>query len=228
MTFKHVKHEFPSLIRETSDDGQRVYLTPNGKSYPSVTTVIKDHNKKSIDSWKARVGESAANAISKNATDRGTAVHEAIEALLHNYPTSDFTDNMMPHAKSVFLTIKKDLIERLDEVHGVEQALFSHKLRLAGTADCIGKYDDQLSIIDFKTALKLKKKEYLKGYYMQLTAYAFMFQELTGIEIKQGVIVIGVDNEPQAQVFKLSRSEFTPHLISLMSWRDKYEAREAA
>lgn len=226
MTFKHVKHQFPSLIKETAIDGQRVYTTPNGKRYPSVTTVIADHNKEGIDKWKARVGHSVANQIANKASSRGDVVHEALEAYLQNYPTSDFTSKMMPHEKSVYVAMKRDVEAHITEVHGMEQPLFSHKLRLAGTTDFVGRYDDIMSIVDFKTSLRLKKLKYVQGYFMQLTAYAFMFQEMTGIEIKQGVILIGVDGETEAQVIKLPRVEFSPHFKNLISWRDKYEERQ--
>jgi genome maintenance exonuclease 1 len=228
VNFKHVKHVFPSLLKETAEDGQRIYVTPDGKRYPSVTTVIADHNKESIDKWKNRIGHAEAKAIATHASNRGDVVHEALEALLLNYPTSDFTKSMMPHAKAVFVNMKRDIEEHITEVHGIEQPLFSHKLRLAGTTDFVGKYDNQMSIVDFKTALRLKKLKYLDGYFMQLTAYAFMFQEMTGIEIKQGVILIGVDGETSAQVFKLPRADFSPHFKSLISWRDKYEEKKAA
>lgn len=228
MSFLHVKHDFPSLLKETAEDGSRVYLTPDGKRYPSVTTVIAPHNKEAIDRWKARIGQAKADKITKNSSDRGDAVHECIEALLSNYPTGDFLKTMMPHAKAVYLNMKTELERRVTEVHGIEQSLFSHKLRLAGTTDCIAKYDNLLSIVDFKTALRLKKKEYVHGYFMQLTAYAFMFEEMTGQRIEQGVILIGVDKETFAQTFRLPRDKFGPYLKDLISWRDKYELGEAA
>ena len=226
MSFQHVKHVFPSLIKETADDGQRVYTTPDGKRYPSVTTVIADHNREAIEKWKDRVGHAKANKIASNASSRGDVVHEALEAFLQNYPTAEFTKKMLPHAKAVYLNMKTDIEQHITEVHGIEQPLFSHKLRLAGTTDFVGKYDNLMSIVDFKTALRLKKLKYLDGYFMQLTAYAFMFQEMTGIRIEQGVILIGVDNETFAQTFKLPRVDFDPHFKNLVSWRDKYEQRE--
>lgn len=228
MSFVHVKHKFPSLLREETEDGSRVYCTPDGKRYPSVTTVIAPHNKDAIDRWKNRIGHAKAAKISKNSSERGDAVHEAIEALLNNYSTSEYMKTMMPHAKVVYLNMKKELEQRVSEIHGLEQPLFSHKLRLAGTTDCIANYDNLLSIVDFKTALRLKKTEYVQGYFMQLSAYAFMFEEMTGLRIEQGVILIGVDNETFAQTFKLPRAKFGPYLKEIVSWRDKYEQREAA
>lgn len=228
MAFVHVKHDYPTLIRETAEDGQRIYLTPDGKKYPSVTTILKDHNKEAIDKWKARVGEAEAKKITNKASTRGDAVHECIEAYLNNYPTSDFLKTMLPNAKSVYLNMRNELEKHVTEVHGIEQPLFSRKLRLAGTTDFVGKYDNLMSIVDMKTALRLKKKEYVQGYFMQLTAYAFMFQEMTGIKIEQGVILIGVDNETFAQTFRLPKTEFGKYLKDVISWRDKYEQREAA
>jgi hypothetical protein len=222
VTFVHVRHDFPDLLKETAEDGQRVYITPDGRRYPSVTTVIADHNKEGIDKWKARTGEAKANQIALKASSRGDVVHEALEAYLNNYSISEYVRSMMPHEKFVFLNMRNNIQKNVTEVHGIEQPLLSHKLKLAGTTDCIGKYDNLLSIIDFKTALRLKKEQYVQGYYMQLTAYAFMFQEMTGLKIEQGVIIIGVDSEPQAQIFKLPRAKFDPHFKNLISWRDKY------
>jgi genome maintenance exonuclease 1 len=228
VTFQHVDHKFPTLIKETAEDGQRVYETPDGKRYPSVTTVIADHNKEGIDRWKARVGHAKAKKISENTSSRGDIVHLALEAYLNNHSTAEIVKKMLPNAKAVYVTMKAEVERRLSVVHGLEQPLFSHKLRLAGTTDCIAEYDGKLSIVDFKTALRLKKKEYVQGYFMQLTAYAFMFQEMTGLKVEQGVILIGVDGETFAQTFRLPRADFDPHFKNLVSWRDKYERREAA
>jgi CRISPR/Cas system-associated exonuclease Cas4 (RecB family) len=222
-----VKHDFPTLIREDVN-GERIYSTPDGKKYPSVTTVIADHNKEAIDKWKARVGQKEAKRISENASTRGDIVHLALEALLNNHSTAEIVKEMMPHAKAVYLNMKTEVERRVSAVHGLEQPLFSHKLRMGGTTDCIAEYDNLLSIVDFKTSLRLKKKEWVHGYFMQLTAYAFMFQEMTGLKIEQGVILIGVDNETFAQTFRLPRAEFDPYFKDLVSWRDKYEKREAA
>lgn len=224
MTFQHVKHDFPSILREVNEDGSRLYLTPNGSKYPSVTTVIADHNKEAIDKWRKKVGVEKANSISRIASNRGDDVHEALEALLLNKPVP----SLFPHAKAVFVNMKQELVRRVSEVHGLEQPLFSHKLRLAGTTDCIARYDDKLSIVDFKTSLRLKKKEWVHGYFMQLVAYSYMFEEMTGLEIEQGIVLIGVDGCNFAQTFKLPKEEYGEYLLDLMSWRDKYEERVAA
>jgi len=61
--FNHILCELPKLKRVTSQDGTRVYETPTGKKYPSVTTVTGLLKKKAILEWRKRVGEEEANRI---------------------------------------------------------------------------------------------------------------------------------------------------------------------
>ena len=80
-------------------NGKRMYLTPEGFKFPSVTTVISNNAKKmaGIARWRARVGEEKANAKSARATGRGTKYHSIAEDYFNNnldlkkyskYPTS--------------------------------------------------------------------------------------------------------------------------------------------
>jgi len=85
---------------------------------------------------------------------------------------------------------------------------------MAGTVDCIGEYEGELSIIDFKTASKLKKEEWIQNYFIQATAYSIMFEELFNIKVPNIVIIIGVDHE-QPQIFKKKRKEYIKPLVNL-------------
>ena len=82
--FNHISHQFPKLLQENLD-GTRVYVTPSGNRYPSVTTVLADYGKEAILEWRKRVGDEKANEISRKATTRGTSVHKALEL----YPNTD-------------------------------------------------------------------------------------------------------------------------------------------
>ena len=113
----------------------------------------------------------------------------------------------------------KTYIDRIDNVHCLEQFLFSEHLRLAGQVDCIAEFDGRLSIIDFKTSAKLKRKSYIKNYFAQCAGYAIMFEERTGIPIDQSVIIIGVQDE-EPQLFVEQRDNYTDYLIEC---RDLYE-----
>lgn len=194
-TFIH--HDFGKLERIDSPEG-RLYKTPSGKAYPSVTTVTGLHSKQSIMEWRKKVGEEAANAISTRAANRGTRIHSLCESYLRGeICEADIFD------QEVFSSLKPQL-DLIDNIHALETPLFSHHLEVAGTVDCIAEYKGKLAIIDFKTSSKLKNRDWIHGYFMQTSAYAVMFEELTGIPIGRLVIIIGVDNE-EPQIFEEKR-----------------------
>jgi genome maintenance exonuclease 1 len=224
--FKHIHHEFPVMLKETAEDGQRLYTTPDGNRYPSVTTILKEHSREGIAKWRKKVGEKEANRISKKASVRGDSVHKVLEKHLRNEDISKA--NLMPEAKAVFHRMKKVVDLRVSEVHAIEAPLYSHTLRLAGTTDFVGLYDNFLSIVDYKTSLRPKKLAWVSGYFMQGVAYAKMWEEMIGKEIEQIVVLIGIDDTEFCQSFKLLAHEFRPYMNDLISYRDKYEQRLAA
>lgn len=203
--FNHIHHDFPELLQE-KEDGRRVYLTPTGEKYPSVTTVLSDYGKESLMEWRKKVGEEKANEISRKATTRGTSVHKALEMYLKNEDVS--IRDMLPNVKSLFFRMMHEIEQKVNNIHCLEQRLFSHELKLAGTVDCIAEYDGVLSVIDFKTSVRLKKKEQITNYFMQGVAYATMFTEITELPIEQIVILIGVDTANFCQTLKIKKEEF--------------------
>ena len=70
---------YTDLESITNTDGKRQYLTPEGNSYPSITTILSSKGNPAIEAWKKRVGEEEANRISTQASTRGTAVHNIFE-----------------------------------------------------------------------------------------------------------------------------------------------------
>lgn len=217
--FNHITHQFPKLLQENLD-GSRVYVTPNGDRYPSVTTVLADHGKDAILEWRKKVGEEKANEISRKATTRGTGVHKALELYLKNEDVS--TLEMMPNVKSLFVRMKQELDGKVNNIHCLEDKLFSHKLRLAGTVDCIAEHNGVLSVIDFKTSIRLKKKENIASYFMQGAAYATMFTELTSIPINQVIILIGVDTANFCQTLVVKGEELNSYKSQLQTYIDAY------
>jgi genome maintenance exonuclease 1 len=186
--------ELQDLQSETFPDGKRYYKLPDGTKLPSVTTVVGARKKKSIMEWRARVGEEEANRISKQATSRGTNVHTICENYLNNKP--DYMKGVMPDAVEYFLSIKPYL-NKINNIHYQEQALWSTTIGMAGRVDCIAEYEGELSIIDFKTSGKVKKKQDIQDYFWQTTAYALMYEELIGTPIDNLVIIMAVkDSDP--------------------------------
>lgn len=198
----------PILEQITEPSGSRVYATPDGSAYPSVTTVLGALPKEALDAWKARVGEAEAAKQSAQAARRGTTLHLATENYLNNQPV-DFAGNFMD--LQLFSSFKS-LLEPINNIHCQETRLYSHYLKMAGTVDCIAEYNGKLSIIDFKTSTRAKQHDWIHNYYMQCAAYAIMYEELTGIPVTQLVVLIAVeDSEPQ--VFIEKRNTWAKPLI---------------
>jgi len=185
------------LVSETTETG-RTYRTPSGKNYPSITTVLSSYNKKAFFEWRKRVGEEEANRIARKASSRGTKVHTVCEKYLLNEMTEVKMRSMMPDTKSLFLQLKPFMDEHIGKVYGLEQALYSDKLRLAGRCDCIAEWDGKISIVDYKTSSREKDEEGILNYFMQCSAYAEMFEEITGLPVEQIVVAMAVeDGNPQ-------------------------------
>jgi genome maintenance exonuclease 1 len=181
------------LQSETFPDGKRYYTLPDGTRLPSVTTVLGAQKKQAIMEWRKRVGEEVANQISGIATRRGTNVHTLCEQYLNN--ETGYMKGAMPDAVEMFLSIKP-FLNKINNIHYQEQALWSKQLGMAGRTDCIGEYDGVLSSIDFKTSKKVKSHEDIQDYFWQTTAYALMYEEMVGTPIDQLVIIMAVDNHP--------------------------------
>ena len=197
-------------------DGKRFYVTPDGNSYPSITTVLSLQNKPSLEKWKKDVGEKEAKRISKESMRIGTAVHQMAEFYLSNYIIK-----LKNEEKKIVDTFNRlrFLLGNINNIVGVEIPLFSDLLRVAGTTDCIAEYNGELSVIDFKTSRRPKKEEWIDDYYMQTFAYKLMFEEMTGIEIKQIVILVACVESFDVQVFKKpakDADEWLEKLVKIM------------
>ena len=225
MNFKHVGCDIDYDLETETINGKRFYKTPEGLLYPSVTTITSQHGKDKILEWRKRVGEEEANRISTRASNRGTKVHKICENYLNNEEDYARTNpahihKTMPDTIAMFKSLQPLLDEHVNNIHALEIPLYSHHLKVAGRVDCIAEYDGKLSIIDFKTSSKLKDESWIKGYFMQCSAYAVMYEERTGIPVSQIVIMIAVDSE-HPQVFIKKRNDYIKDFIS---YREAYDA----
>ena len=213
---KLVQHNLPTGRVYTAEDGS----IPD-EGYPSVTTVLSaDKSKKgSIDAWRKRVGDVEADKVMHRASSTGTAVHLVMEDfILDQKPQT----KPMPYVYEIANRLKKEIDGKIGKVRMVEGQLFSHYLRAAGTADLIAEFDGKLSIIDWKTSKWNKKSESISSYYMQLAAYAVMFEERTGIPVPQLVIVMSGTNpdSPFSKVFVEKRDDWIGKFIEVREMYD--------
>lgn len=201
-TFNYVPN-LPTLssIESIENESGRKYKLPNGDLVPSITTVLSYFKKHRIIEWRNRVGEKEANRISRQASSRGTKFHTLMEKYLENKPMNTIiTESTMPHMRQAF-SDALPVVNRIDNIHFVECALFSERIKLAGRTDVVAEFDNKLSIIDFKTSSKKKKEEWIQDYFVQATAYAIMYEELTKIHVPQIVIIMSSDGVPEPQLF---------------------------
>lgn len=190
--FNHIDLELPKLERETID-GVRYYKVSDGdqlKKLVSITSITSHINRQIFIDWRKKIGEDEANKITKAATSRGTDLHTLVENYLQN--TSELP-KVQPISTHLFRIAKSDL-DNIDNIHALEESMYSLELGIAGTVDCIAEYNGELAIIDFKTSKKPKPREWIDHYFVQCAAYACMLYELTGIIVKKFVIIMTCEN----------------------------------
>jgi len=187
------------IFAETQPNGIRHYTTPEGISYPSITTILGHRVKPYLVAWRKRLGDEAADAEMNRCAIRGTAVHEMAERFLNN--ETDFIKDYDPIHVKEFNQLKM-LLTRINNIRYQEVAMWSHTLHTAGRVDCIGECDGELSVIDFKTSNHNKTTDMIEDYYLQCTAYALMWYELTGELIENIVIMMSVENGMMPLIFK--------------------------
>lgn len=195
-----IEKPYPYTVDELE---YRYYLTKEENKFPSITTILGEtSDKKSLEDWKKRVGSEEADRISKTATDRGTAVHSLIEKLINDSYLS--YNGLIPYDNILTSEIKLYEVNLIETLHRNVQsfihseiALNSNYLGIGGRTDCIAKYKNKYSIIDFKTSRKPKKEEWIEDYFLQATAYSIMADESLNNcvpKYQQFVILIACDN----------------------------------
>ena len=190
------KFNYPKSSRSI-EDGLRKYLL-GGEKLPSVTSVIKstmsEEDKASLENWKERVGHKEANRIKNEASSRGTSMHSYIEDFLRGRINESFFGSNEQYKNMAKEIIDKGIKGKLEEIYGMETTLH-YPEKYAGTADLVGIYQGQETIIDFKQANKPKKVEYIQDYFLQLGAYTLAHNVVYDTNITSGVILLcTVDN----------------------------------
>lgn len=211
--FRHIKipglkYDLPSI---TTEEG-RYYVTPEGKKYPSASTVSGLLTRDAINAWKTRVGETEANKKAKRGADRGTYIHLMCEKYLLGTLSVEERTSMLPTMKELFLQLKKQFDAHVDIVYGIEVPLYSDRLRIAGRTDGIVRWKKKIAIIDVKTAAKGKPEEWILNYFVQAAAYAEMFEERVGVPIDTIVIAMAVEGDIHPCIYEKSKKDYLPVL----------------
>ena len=200
----------PSIdITSTDTPKGRYYSLPDGKQFPSVTTVIQNSDAfdfSFLEKWKARVGEDEADQVSVQARNRGEGFHHIVERFLLNDPL--FKKGVMPLDIENWLKVKEPLLNNLKTIKGVETPVYSDVLNTAGRIDCFGLWGNRMSVVDFKTSKKPKKETDIENYFVQTNAYGQMIEERFGLSVEQTVIIMINDESRIPQIFIRDMADF--------------------
>ena len=197
--FNHVPINFQQaeLIEK---DNEHYYKTPKGDVFPSITTVLQKtmsaEKQQSLQNWKEQ--EMAAEHITQESAMIGTQTHKLIENHLNGIAQTDEVRLLsVAHFNNLI-----PFLQKINNIHGTELRLYSNEMKLAGMSDCIAEYDGKLSIIDYKTKRSNQQEEWMTDHFIQGTAYSEMFKELSGIEVKQVVILVSSEKNTRMEFVK--------------------------
>ena len=185
------KFTYPKSSRSIIN-GSRHYAL-DGSHLPSVTTILKatqsEEDRAGIAAWKERVGHKEAERIKNEASNRGSSMHLYIEQFLLGKFNLDLLEENNKSKKMATEIIDNGLKNKLSEIWGAEATVY-YPGKYAGTADCIGIYEEKETILDFKQSNKPKKEEYIEDYFLQIGAYSLAHNTVYNSKITQGAILL--------------------------------------
>ena len=189
-------------IKRVTDNGKRHYATPDGNKVPSVTTVLSaTKDMTHLHAWRKRIGQQKAQEITTEAANIGTVMHRSLEKHVKGQDRTPGSNLVQQKGHEMANVIIENGLKDVNEVWGAEVNLYYPGL-YAGTTDLVGTLNGVPHIFDFKQSRKLKKKEWVEDYFLQLTAYAEAHNKVFDTNIKSGRIFICTQNN-EYQTFEI-------------------------
>ena len=217
MTFTHILHPEIPKIKQVNIDGVRYYDTPDG-TLISITSLLKNFTPEGILEWRKAVGEDVANEVMRAAADRGSKVHKIIENCLSNKPENDLVGNYGELAARMFSQMVPAL-DKIDRIRTLEKGLYSTRFGIAGRVDCIAEYDNELTVIDFKTSTR-KRDERNETHLVQASFYSLAWEERTGEKVNQ-IAILTTTEDGKLDVY---RDDPSNHVDRLEEMIEEYKS----
>jgi len=217
MTFTHLLHPEIPKIKQININGVRYYDTPNG-TLISITSLLKNFTPEGILEWRKAVGEDVANEVMRAAADRGSKVHKIIENCLSNKPENDLVGNYGELAARMFSQMVPAL-DKIDRIRTLEKGLYSTRFGIAGRVDCIAEYDNELTVIDFKTSTR-KRDERNETHLVQASFYSLAWEERTGEKVNQ-IAILTTTEDGKLDVY---RDDPSNHVDRLEEMIEEYKS----
>jgi hypothetical protein len=189
---------------------KRVYLTPDGESLPSVTTILSaTKDMTHLNEWKKRIGEQKAQQITTEAAGVGTAMHANLERFIAGMQRQPGNNPVHVQANAMADQIILNGLKDVDEVWAMEQSLYFPGL-YSGTTDLVAVYKGKPSVCDYKQTNKPKKAEWVEDYMLQLMAYILAHNEVYKTDIREGHVFMCSRN-CEYQQFDLLPQDFNKY-----------------
>jgi genome maintenance exonuclease 1 len=145
------------------------------KNYPRVTEILRatesPEQKERLRKWQHAQRQKGIDPelVSLEARENGTKFHSVIANFLTRGEAPDFEKeaeisrwgNAEPHLKMV----QSNLLV-------VESEVWSDKFGYVGHLDCLAWMNDTLTVIDWKTSGRIKRRTWIEDYFIQGAAYA--------------------------------------------------------
>lgn len=205
-------------LRSTTYNNQRWYETPEGKFYPSITTVLGSKKKQYLLDWQKSLGPDKYKKETERTKERGHCIHAMMEKYLKNEANPTEGQDKV-HIKQ--FNQLRIAVHKINNIHAQEATVFSDYLGVAGRVDCIAEYNNVLSVIDFKTSNSNKTEEMIEDYFLQETFYAMAFTEITGVPVEQIVTLMAVEKGIAPLIFK---KEIFPYVLPLQQRIEEFYA----
>ena len=217
MTFTHLLHPEIPKIKQININGVRYYDTPDG-TLISITSLLKNFTPEGILEWRKAVGEDVANEVMRAAADRGSKVHKIIENCLSNKSENDLVGNYGELAARMFSQMVPAL-DKIDRIRTLEKGLYSTRFGIAGRVDCIAEYDNELTVIDFKTSTR-KRDERNETHLVQASFYSLAWEERTGEKVNQ-IAILTTTEDGELDVY---RDDPSNHVDRLEEMIEEYKS----
>jgi len=204
------KFQYTKINKIDTINGRR-YATPDGHKLPSVTTILDatkpEEAKKALQEWRKRIGPEKAQQITTEAAGRGTRMHKWLENYVKTGEAGEPGSNpYSQQSHKMAKTIINEGLSKCNEFWGTEISLYFPKI-YAGTTDLVGIHNGSEAIMDHKQSNKIKKREWIEDYFLQLVAYALAHNEIYNTKINKGVIFMCTSDNVY-QEFIIENKEF--------------------
>jgi genome maintenance exonuclease 1 len=210
-----------------TEDGFTYFLHENGQKFASVSTILQVvaqyrdlsfsgwKRQRRLNHWKARLGEDVAGQIRREAQIRGTELHQRIANYLRGGKGTAWPQDLLPFGYSIRPTLLR--IRPIKDVKFVEGCVFHPSLYYAGKIDAIVQWEGIWSLVEWKTACRPQKREWLRSHMLQSAAYIAAANKTYNLRLRQSLIVVATPGW-EAQVFVIEWEELKTYFRQWLNY----------